>query len=81
VADFSSDLPKEADLEIQQLEETKNPWILFTDGASTIRGTKLGVLLKSPQGDIIPQSIACEFQATDNEAEYEALIAGLQLAK
>ena len=30
---------------------------------------------------MIPQSIACEFQATNNEAEYEALIAGLQLAR
>ncbi|KAI3801956.1 hypothetical protein L1987_30075 [Smallanthus sonchifolius] len=40
----------------------------------------LGIILKLPQGDILPQSISCEFQATNNEAEYEALIAGLQLA-
>ncbi|KAI3744636.1 hypothetical protein L1987_57724 [Smallanthus sonchifolius] len=32
-------------------------------------------------GDIIPQSISFGLQATNNEAEYEALIAGLQLAK
>ncbi|XP_076899519.1 uncharacterized protein LOC143553398 [Bidens hawaiensis] len=81
VVDFSSDMLEEADLEVQQVEETKDPWILFTDGASNVRGTGLGILLKSPQGDIIPQSIACAFQATNNEAEYEALIAGLQLAK
>jgi hypothetical protein len=54
VADFSSDLQKEADLEVQQLEETKDHWILFTDGASNIKGTGLGILLKSPQGGIIP---------------------------
>ncbi|KAK1441334.1 hypothetical protein QVD17_07181 [Tagetes erecta] len=81
VADFSDDLIKEADLEVQQLEEDKGLWILHTDGASNVRGTGLGILLKSPQGDIIPQSISCEFQATNNEAEYEALIAGLHLAK
>jgi len=81
VADFTSDLQVQADLEVQQLEETKDPWILYTDGASNVRGTSLGILLKSPHGDIIPQSIACEFQATNNEAEYEALIVGLQLAK
>ncbi|KAJ0885315.1 putative nucleotidyltransferase, Ribonuclease H [Helianthus annuus] len=81
VADFSSDLQKEAELEVQQLEETKDPWILYTDGSSNIKGTGLGILLKSPQGDIIPHSIACEFQTTNNEAEYEALIAGLQIAK
>ena len=81
VADFSSDLQREAELEVQQLEETKDPWILYTDGSSNVKGTGLGILLKSPQGDIIPHSIACEFQTTNNEAEYEALIAGLQIAK
>ncbi|KAJ0548844.1 putative nucleotidyltransferase, Ribonuclease H [Helianthus annuus] len=81
MADFSSDLQKEAELEVQQLEETKDPWILYTDGSSNVKGTGLGILLKSPQGDIIPHSIACEFQTTNNEAEYEALIAGLQIAK
>ncbi|KAJ0947497.1 putative ribonuclease H [Helianthus annuus] len=81
VADFSSDLQKEAELEVQQLDETKDPWILHTDGSSNVKGTGLGILLKSPQGDIIPHSIACEFQATNNEAEYEALVAGLQIAK
>ncbi|KAJ0942260.1 putative integrase, catalytic core, ribonuclease H domain, ribonuclease H-like superfamily [Helianthus annuus] len=81
VAGFGSDLQKEAELEVQQLDETKDPWILHTDGSSNIKGTGLGILLKSPQGDIIPHSIACEFQATNNEAEYEALIAGLQIAK
>ncbi|KAK1421700.1 hypothetical protein QVD17_24249 [Tagetes erecta] len=81
VADFTCDLQVQADLEVQQLEETKDTWILYTDGASNVRGTGLGILLKSPQRDIIPQSIACEFQATNNEAEYEALIARLQLAQ
>ena len=81
VADFSDDLLKDADLEVRQLHEDEGKWILFTDGASNVRGTGLGILLKSPQGDIIPQSITCEFQATNNEAEYEALIAGLSLAK
>ncbi|KAK1432046.1 hypothetical protein QVD17_08935 [Tagetes erecta] len=81
VADFSDDLIKEADLEVQQLEEDKGLWVLHIDGASNVRGTGLGILLKSPQGDIIPQSISCEFQATNNEAEYEALISGLHLAK
>ncbi|KAI3802237.1 hypothetical protein L1987_30367 [Smallanthus sonchifolius] len=80
VADFSSDIHHEADLEVQQLEKSKDKWTLFTDDASNVRGTCLGFILKSLQGDIIPQSISCEFQATDNEIEYEALIAGLQLA-
>ena len=81
VADFSNDILVEVEKEVQQLGESKDSWILYTDGASNVRGTGLGILLKSPQGDIIPSSISCEFNATNNEAEYEALIAGLQLAK
>ena len=81
VADFSIDIQPEVDLEVQQLDESKENWILFTDGASNVRGTGLGIILKSPQGDTIPQSINCTFPATNNEAEYEALVAGLQLAK
>ncbi|KAL9999326.1 putative ribonuclease H [Helianthus debilis subsp. tardiflorus] len=81
VADFSSDIQNEVDLEAQQLGENLESWTLYTDGASNVRGVGLGILLKSPQGDIIPQAIRCEFPATNYEAEYEALIAGLELAK
>ncbi|KAK9077953.1 hypothetical protein SSX86_002010 [Deinandra increscens subsp. villosa] len=81
VADFSSDILPEVELEVKQLQEASGSWILYTDGASNFRGTGLGALLKLPQGDIIPLSIYCEFNVTNNEAEYEALIAGLQLAK
>ncbi|XP_021770746.1 uncharacterized protein LOC110734930 [Chenopodium quinoa] len=38
--------------------------------------TGLGVVLKSPQGDMMVQAICCDFKATNNEAEYEALIGG-----
>ena len=44
-------------------------------------GAGLGLVLISPEGDIIQQAIKCGFKATNNEAEYEALIAGLMLAK
>ncbi|XP_074350043.1 uncharacterized protein LOC141689596 [Apium graveolens] len=41
----------------------------------------LGLVLKSTQGDMIAQSVCCDFQATNNEAEYGALIMGLIIAK
>ena len=82
VADFSDDLKKEVEIEVEQLhKENIGKWTLFTDGASNTKGTGLGIMLKSPQGDIVPQAISCEFNATNNEAEYEALIMGLQLAQ
>ena len=41
----------------------------------------IGVILKSPHGDILPHAINCEFNATNNEAKYKVLIMGLQLDK
>ncbi|KAJ9553199.1 hypothetical protein OSB04_017244 [Centaurea solstitialis] len=56
------------------------PWILYVDGSSNVRGCGLGIVLKSSQGGNIVYSVRCEFKATNNEAEYEALIAGLDIA-
>ena len=60
---------------------TIEKWTLAVDGSSNIKGNGLGLVLKYPQGDILEQSIHCKFRAMNNEAEYEALIAGLDLAK
>ncbi|XP_074271077.1 uncharacterized protein LOC141594999 [Silene latifolia] len=37
-------------------------------------------MMGSQDGDMIVQAIRCEFKATNNEAEYEALILGMQMA-
>ena len=55
-------------------------WILFVDESCNFRGADLGIVLKSPQEDNIVQPICFEFKATNNEAEYEALIARMALA-
>ncbi|KAI3770601.1 hypothetical protein L6452_01741 [Arctium lappa] len=55
-------------------------WTLDVDGSSNIRGTSLGVILQSPQGGKIVYSIRCDFKETNNEAEYEALIARIKIA-
>ncbi|XP_074277527.1 uncharacterized protein LOC141601155 [Silene latifolia] len=73
---LESDLAKE----VNQIENrtSDQEWTLFTDGATNMRGTRLGLVLKSQQEDIIAQAVSCEFKATNNETEYEALIAGLK---
>ncbi|XP_074318120.1 uncharacterized protein LOC141654911 [Silene latifolia] len=53
---------------------------LYIDRASNARGASVGLVLRSPKGDLIVQAIRCEFKATNNEAEYEALILGMQMA-
>ena len=55
-------------------------WVLFVDGLSNLKGSGAGVILEGPGEIIIEQSLKFEFKASNNQAEYEALIAGLNLA-
>ncbi|XP_070009425.1 uncharacterized protein [Nicotiana sylvestris] len=55
-------------------------WTLFTNGASNVKESGLGIVLKPPTGGMIRQFIKTT-KLTNNEAEYEAMIAGLELAK
>ena len=44
-------------------------------------GGGAGIVLLSPKGDVVECMIRLDFPTTNNEAEYEALVAGLDLAK
>ena len=55
-------------------------WTLYFDGASNQKGCGVGVLLVSPEGAHIPISVKLDFEATNNTAEYEACIVGLEAA-
>jgi ribonuclease HI len=60
---------------------TGDKWRLHVDGASNCRGAGAGIVLISPEGTLHECAMSIGFPATNNEAEYEALIAGLKLAK
>ena len=64
----------------QGAEETPQ-WSLYTDGSSNRQAGRAGVVLISPEEDRIECMIRLEFHTTKNEAEYEALIVGLDLAR
>ena len=55
-------------------------WKLSVDGASNAQGSGAGLILTSPKGIDIEYALRFGFQASNNEAEYEAVIAGLNLA-
>ena len=55
-------------------------WKLFVDGAANAQGSGVGLILTSPEGIDIEYALGFGFQASNNEAEYEAVIAGLNLA-
>ena len=50
------------------------------DGASRQTGVGLGLQLKASIGEVIKHAICLNFPASNNEAEYEAIIVGLDLA-
>nr|GEX43749.1 reverse transcriptase domain-containing protein [Tanacetum cinerariifolium] len=62
-------------------EELLEPWILFTDGSSCADGSKAGLILTNLEGAEFTYSLRFRFEATNNEAEYEALILGLRITK
>ena len=44
-------------------------------------GWGVGVILLSPEGDVVECMVRLDFPATNNEAKYEVLITGLDLAR
>ncbi|XP_016648291.1 PREDICTED: uncharacterized protein LOC103326881 [Prunus mume] len=58
-----------------------NLWQLHVDGASNHKGAGARVVIITPDGTLLEQAITLGFFASNNEAEYEALLTGLRLAK
>jgi ribonuclease HI len=54
---------------------------MYFDGSYTLKGAGASVVLIPPERDILKYAIQIEFSATNNIAEYEGLVTGLQLAK
>ena len=56
-------------------------WSVHTDGSSNRQAGGAGVVLLSPEGDVVECMIRLDFPTTNNEAEYEALVVSLDLAR
>ncbi|GKA30898.1 reverse transcriptase domain-containing protein, partial [Tanacetum coccineum] len=56
-------------------------WTLFTDGALSPKGSGAGLVLIGPSGIEYTYALRLTFPSTNNEAEYEALLAGLRIAR
>jgi hypothetical protein len=61
-------------LPIQQTEK----WKLYIDGASNSRRSGLGIVLTTPQGQLMELAIRLGFLASNNVTEYKALLHGLR---
>ncbi|GAV69862.1 RVT_3 domain-containing protein [Cephalotus follicularis] len=62
-------------------ENERGLWKLSVDGFSCITSSGAGLVLTSPDGWTLEYALRFGFKATNNEAEWEALIVGLTIAK
>ncbi|VFQ94255.1 unnamed protein product [Cuscuta campestris] len=60
---------------------TESWWTMSVDGASRLKGYGGGVVFNTLEGFEVYHALIFKFKLTNNEAEYEALVSGLRLAK
>ena len=60
-------------------DEEPATWMVRMSGLSNQHAGGIGVVLKSPEGDLTECTICLQFPMTNNEAEYKAVLTGLNL--
>ena len=58
-----------------------SPWEVYVNGALNQKGFGAGLVLISPKKVIVEKSLRLNFSATNNEAEYEALLMGTAMVR
>ncbi|KAL0381941.1 UNVERIFIED_CONTAM: Polyprotein P3 [Sesamum latifolium] len=76
LADFISEMTEMSIKETSQ----EQIWLLHVDGSSTTQGSGAGIVITTPQGEDLEFAIKFGFKASNNEAEYEALVIGMRMA-
>ena len=89
VAKFA-ECPEEMDVENRNVGERSvsvisiqcpMPWELYMDGAANQRGLGVGLVLVSSEKITIEKFLRLSFLATNNKAEYEALLMGITMVQ
>ena len=80
LADFVMEFTSTEPIETTQLASDLPIWRLFMDGVANAHGSGADLILTSPDGIDVEYALKFGFQASNNKAEYEAVIAGLNLA-
>nr|XP_027124252.1 uncharacterized protein LOC113740942 [Coffea arabica] len=79
-----SSLPAEWELTDELPDEevfmVESPWSMYFDGAAHRDGAGAGVVFYTPEADILPYSFTLTRRCSNNVAEYQALILGLETA-
>ncbi|KAL5548435.1 hypothetical protein UlMin_003666 [Ulmus minor] len=75
---IKDEVPGEAH-EVATIEEEQK-WQLMFDGAAAARKGGIGIVLIGPESQVITKACKVMYRCSNNEAEYKALIIGLELA-
>jgi hypothetical protein len=68
--------------QIPAAPDMSGSWMMYFDGSKRSSGAGAGVVLISPQGDKMRYVLRMNFSLpANNEAEYEALLHGMRMAK
>ena len=81
LADFIMEFTSIEPTKIAKLKSNLPIWRSFVDGAANALGSSAGLILTSPDGIDVEYALRFWFKASNNEAEYEAVIVGLNLAR
>jgi ribonuclease HI len=81
LADFVAEFTPVPSFEVEMEPLEPQIWRLSVDGSAGETGSGAGVVLTSPEGHKLNCAVRFGFKATNNAAEYEALLAGLRLAR
>ncbi|KAK0588056.1 hypothetical protein LWI29_033603 [Acer saccharum] len=69
------------DLESLEWPTDCKAWILYMDGTSNQAGCGARIILTDPKGIEFSHCFRFEFKATNNEAEYKALLVGMRVVE
>ncbi|GJT66815.1 reverse transcriptase domain-containing protein [Tanacetum coccineum] len=69
------------DMPMETEEDLLDLWTLFTNGSSCIDAFGAGLILTNSEGAEFTYTLRFRLNASNNEAEYEALIAGHRIAE
>ncbi|XP_042515399.1 uncharacterized protein LOC122089775 [Macadamia integrifolia] len=75
-----NDIFPDKDVVSIEVEDEVGIWQMFFDGATNHKGCRVGVLLITPEGLNLPMAYRLDFECTNNMAEYESCLMGLQAA-
>ena len=81
LVDFVAEFMSKEGEPTEKEEERASRWTIHSDGSSTKNAGGVGIIIRFPEGDIIKRPIRLHYTTTNNEIEYEALLAGLKMAK